>query len=191
MVLQSDTLSGRWWGLLVAAWVVAGAGGCAHTTAIGRGGPVFAVSVDSIDGYRVVTAGHIAGYSFTVQVADQVVRVWPVLPDPRAAGSDPLAPPESGPTTLLEADAEALKSGILIERSWNQAVVHEVTDEELAVGAAVFFVPGERRSVVAELRFRQLRGPTVIRGGVARTRPGAGDARYIRTASRTGRTPPP
>jgi hypothetical protein len=134
--------------------LLAGAG-CAHTTAIGRGGPVFAVSVESIDGYPVVTGGRSSGYSYLLQVADRAVRVWPVVRRPSTVEADTLAPPEAG-ETLLEADAEALKSGILIERSWNQAVVHEVTDEELDVGAAMIFVPGERRSVVAELRFRRV-----------------------------------
>jgi hypothetical protein len=81
-----------------------------------------------------------------------------VVRRPHTVEADTFVPPEAG-ETLLEADAEALKSGILIERSWNQAVVHEVTDEELDVGAAMIFVPGERRSVVAELRFRRLGDP--------------------------------
>ena len=43
---------------------------------------------------------------------------------------------------VFEADAEALKDGILVERSWNQAVVHNVTDAELAAGGALVSVPG-------------------------------------------------
>jgi hypothetical protein len=147
--------------------LLAGAG-CAHTTAIGRGGPVFAVSVESIDGYPVVTGGRSSGYCYLLQVADRAVRVWPVVRSPRTVEVDTFAPHESG-ETLLEADAEALKSGILIERSWNQAVVHEVTDEELDVGAAMIFVPGERRSVVAELRFRRIGDPLPRASRGART----------------------
>ncbi len=144
--------------ILIAGLALLGAPGCAHTTAIGRGGPIFAVSVESIDGYPVVTGGRSSGYCYLLQVADRAVRVWPVVRSPRAVEADTFVPPEAG-ETLLEADAEALKSGILIERSWNQAVVHEVTDEELDVGAAMIFVPGERRSVVAELRFRRIGDP--------------------------------
>jgi len=153
-------------GLAGLASVVFAGAGCAHVPAIGGGGPVFAVSVESIDGFRVVTAGHIYGYSYMLQVADHAVRVWPVLHNTNFPGPGVDGQPELGSSgdtaadvgeTLLEADATALKSGILIERSWTQAVVHEVTEEELEVGAAVILVPGDRRSVVAELRFRRLK----------------------------------
>ena len=53
---------------------------------------------------------------------------------------------------ILEGDAAALKDGVLVERSWSEAIVHQVTDEELAVGAAVIYVPGVRPTEV-ELRF--------------------------------------
>lgn len=167
-----------------------GAVGCAHTAAIGGGGPVFAVSVESIDGYRVVMAGHMSGYSYLVQVGDVAARVWPVMRSPGAVEGDGPPLPEPG-ETLIEADAEALKSGILIERSWNQAVVHEVTDEELDVGAAVVFVPGERRSVIAELRFRRLGARDGKLSGAGPSSPCAVGGRCRRTALRTGRTPPP
>ena len=44
---------------------------------------------------------------------------------------------------VFEADAEALKDGILVERSWNTATVHNVTDDELAAGAAVVIRAGQ------------------------------------------------
>jgi hypothetical protein len=164
-------------GLAGLASVVFAGAGCAHVPAVGGGGPVFAVSVESIDGYRVVTAGHIYGYSYMLQVADHAVRVWPVLRNVNFPGPGADAQPELGPSgdtpidageTLLEADATALKSGILIERSWTQAVVHEVTEEELEVGAAVILVPGDRRSVVAELRFRRLKEGAPPQAGLPR-----------------------
>jgi hypothetical protein len=202
-------------GLAGLASVVLAGAGCAHVSTIGGGGPVFAVSVESIDGYRVVTSGHIYGYSYMLQVADHAVRVWPVVRNANFPDAGPDSqPPELGPSgdlrtdageTLLEADATALKSGILIERSWTQAVVHEVTEEELEVGAAVVLVPGDRRSVVAELRFRRLKdgGPspqaglprhfplrTALSGGEP-TDPCAAGGRCRGTGGPTGRTPPP
>ncbi len=60
---------------------------------------------------------------------------------------------------VLEGDAEALKDGILVERTWSQAVVHNVTNEELAVGAAVVYVPGIPRPTTVELRFELVKVP--------------------------------
>ena len=54
---------------------------------------------------------------------------------------------------VFEADAEALKDGIMVERSWNMATVHNVTDDELAVGAAVVVLPAIPRPITVELRF--------------------------------------
>lgn len=105
------------------------------------------MAIQSIDGRSVVTTGPSSQPSFLVQVGEQLVRVWPTRPAPNG-------PDE--PATLLEVDAQALKAGILIESSWTEAVVHEVTEDELAAGAALIFVPGGRRSVVAELRFKAL-----------------------------------
>ena len=44
------------------------------------------------------------------------------------------AHPDRQSPVVFEADAEALKDGILVERSWNTATVHNVTDDELAAG---------------------------------------------------------
>jgi len=55
---------------------------------------------------------------------------------------------------IMKADAMALKAGILVERDWRSAVVHHVTEDELAVGAAVVYIPYLPEPVVVELRFR-------------------------------------
>jgi len=73
-----------------------------------------------------------------------VARVW--LAD--ADRNDQVDSP-----AVLRGDAVALREGILVERSWSQAVVHRVTDEELSVGAAVVYVPGTPHPTVVELRF--------------------------------------
>ncbi|MES1157975.1 MAG: hypothetical protein ABUL67_02635, partial [Haliangium ochraceum] len=77
-----------------------------------------------------------------IQVGDRVAQVWLADPDRQ----DVISP------RVLEGDAAALKDGVLVERSWTEAVVHQVTDEELAVGAAVIYVPGLKPTEV-ELRF--------------------------------------
>ena len=77
------------------------------------------------------------------------MRVWLARPAPDG-------PSDAAP--LMETDAQSLKSGILIESGWTHAVVHEVTEEELAAGAALFYVPGDKKSAVVELRFHRLGG---------------------------------
>ena len=131
------------------AVVAGGILGCAHASSEPGAGRLFAVSIESIDGRSVVTIGHMSQPSYVVQVGTRLVRVWLAKPAPDG-------PSEATP--LMETDAQSLKSGILIERSWTHAVVHEVTEEELAAGAALIYVPGDRRSAAVELRFRRLGG---------------------------------
>lgn len=123
--------------------------GCAHSPAIGRGGQIYAVAVDSVNGRRTADNGSIYFPAISIQVGDRFARVW-------------LADQSRGDVTspvVLEGDAEALKAGILVERTWNEAVVHKVTDEELAVGVAVVYVPGTPHPTVVELRFDKVSKP--------------------------------
>lgn len=116
---------------------------CAHAPAIGRGGPIYAVAVDSVNGRRTADNGSIYFPAIAIQVGDRFARVW-------------LADQNRGDVTspvVLEGDAAALKEGVLVERSWSEAIVHKVTDEELAVGVAVVYVPGTPHPTIVELRF--------------------------------------
>jgi len=117
--------------------------GCATFPAVGRGGQVYEVRVDSINGNHTALRGPSGRPACVIQVADRVATVW--------LASDAHADRES--PVVFEADAEALKEGILVERSWNQAVVHNVTDAELAAGAALVSVPGGAHPITVELRF--------------------------------------
>jgi len=101
------------------------------------------VRVDSIDGNHTALRGPSGRPACIVQVADRVATVW--------LASEAHADRES--PVVFEADAEALKEGILVERSWNQAVVHNVTEAELAAGAALVSVPGGAHPITVELRF--------------------------------------
>jgi hypothetical protein len=134
------------------AWYVAAAflfvagGGCATPT-IGRGGPVYEVIIHSVDDRPTALRGH-AGYpACTIQVGDHTARVW--------LSGDSTDSGESSPP-LLRADAAALAAGVLIESSWTAAVVHAVTEEELAVEAATVHVPYAGGYHVVELRFRRV-----------------------------------
>jgi hypothetical protein len=133
-------------GLAVLLLLAAGSAGCATGSAIGRGGPVYEVRVATIDGNPTSNRGSSAHPACTLQVADRVAPVWLALPS-HADRESPV---------ILEADAEALKDGILVERSWNEAVVHQVTEAELAAGAAVVYVPGRARPTTVELRFEPI-----------------------------------
>lgn len=117
---------------------------------------MYEVTVESINGRKTASRGSISYPACIIQVGDQVARVWLADPD---RGDDVTSP------SLLRGDAIALKDGILIERSWSQAIVHEVTDDELRVGAAVVYVPGMPHPTVVELRFLAVPdgGPTSIR----------------------------
>jgi len=105
--------------------------------------------VDSVNGRRTADNGSIYFPAISIQVGDRFARVW-------------LADQSRGDVTspvVLEGDAEALKAGILVERTWSEAVVHKVTDEELAVGVAVVYVPGTPHPTVVELRFDRVSKP--------------------------------
>lgn len=123
--------------------------GCVHAPAVGRGGPVYAVSVESINGRKTADRGSVAYPACSIQIGDRFAQVW--LAD--ESRGDVMSP------VVLEGDAEALKDGILVERTWSQAVVHNVTNEELAVGAAVVYVPGIPRPTTVELRFELVKVP--------------------------------
>ena len=123
--------------------MLAGTASCSHFAAVGRGGPVYAVAVDSVNGRKTANRGPISYPACAIQVGDRVAQVW-LADESHGAVESP---------TVLEGDAAALKEGILVERTWSQAVVHKVTDEELASGFAVVYVPGLPRPTTVELRF--------------------------------------
>jgi hypothetical protein len=120
--------------------------GCA-TPSLGRGGPIYEVTIDSVDDHATALRGPAAYPACTVQVGDHAARVW-------LASSEASEPSVSPP--LLRADAAALQAGVLIESSWTAAIVHAVTEEELAVGAATVHVPYVGGYHVVELRFRRV-----------------------------------
>jgi hypothetical protein len=131
-------------GVLVFGAVLAvGFAGCATAIAVGRGGPVYEVRVETVDGFHTSLRGPGGRPACIVQVANRVATVWLAS----AAHADRESP------VVFEADAEALKDGIMVERNWNIATVHNVTDEELAAGAAVVMLPANPRPIIVELRF--------------------------------------
>lgn len=108
---------------------------------------MYAIRVESVNDRKTAGSGSLSRAACAIQVGDQVARVW-------------LADETRGPVespVILEGDAAALKAGVLVERSWSQAVVHKVTEEELAAGAAVVYVPGNPQPTVVELRFDPIR----------------------------------
>jgi hypothetical protein len=118
---------------------------CATTPAIGQRSAVYEIRVASLNGMPTASRGPLGYPACVLQVGDRVARVW--LADPsRNDASSPV---------VMEADADALKNGILVERSWREAVVHQVTDAELAAGAAVVYVPSLAKPTVVELRFER------------------------------------
>jgi hypothetical protein len=123
--------------------LVAALPACATALAVGRGGPVYEIRVATVNGVPTSLRGPSTHPACVLQVGNRVAQVW-------------LAAPEHYDRTspvVFEADAEALKDGILVERSWNEAVVHQVTDGELSAGAAVVYVPGNKHPTTVELRF--------------------------------------
>lgn len=120
-----------------------GFGGCATVPAVGRGGPVYEVRVETVDGLHTSLLGPAGRPACVVQVANRVASVWIA----NAAHVDRESP------VVFEADAEALKDGITVERNWNTATVHNVTDDELAAGAALVVIPARPRPINVELRF--------------------------------------
>jgi hypothetical protein len=113
---------------------------------VGQGGQVYEIRVATVDGIPTALRGPANHPACVLQVANRVAPVWLATPD----HYDQVSP------VVFEADAEALKSGILVERSWNEAVVHEVTDAELSAGAAVVYVPGNKRPTTVELHFEPI-----------------------------------
>jgi hypothetical protein len=137
--------------------ILAALQGCATAPAVGRGGQVYAVRVASVNGHPTSNRGSIAFPACTLQFGDRVVQVWLAHPSRLNAVSP----------VILEADEVALHDGILLERSWQEAVVHEVTDAELASGTAVIYIPSIFNLTVVELSFEPV--------GVATRRSGAQD----------------
>jgi hypothetical protein len=117
--------------------------GCAHAPAIGRGGRVYAVRVASVNGHPTSNHGSIAYPACTLQLGDQVAQVWLAQPSRQNSVSP----------VILQADEVALKDGILLERSWQEATVHEVTDAELASGTALVYIPSIFDLTTVELSF--------------------------------------
>jgi hypothetical protein len=122
---------------------------CATMPAVGRGGQLYRVRVASMNGFPTTDHGPMAHPACVLQVGDRVVRVW-------LASS---AQPDQQSPVALEADAAALKNGILLERSWQEAIVHEVTDIELLAGVAVVYLPSGGRRVLVELQFDPVNPP--------------------------------
>src|SRR5258708_36467158 len=58
------------------ACVALDAAGCATAPAVGRGGPVYEISIAAIDGYPTADRGPAAYPAVTIQVGTQVARVW-------------------------------------------------------------------------------------------------------------------
>ncbi|HXI55994.1 MAG TPA: hypothetical protein VNO55_08040 [Polyangia bacterium] len=128
----------------MAAWLTVCVSACATAPAVGRGGIVYDISIASIDGYPTSDRGPAAFPACTIQVGTQVARVWLAHP----SHGDAVSP------VIMEGDAVALKDGILVERSWGEAVVYNVTDADLIAGAAVVYVPSMNHApTVVELRF--------------------------------------
>jgi hypothetical protein len=126
--------------------------------AIGRGGAIYEVVVYSVNDRLTATRGAVGFPACTIQVGNRTARVWLARDPPRSEPSPP----------LFLADAAALKDGVLVEATWDAAVVHEVSEEELAVGAAVVHVPfrspGHNPGVgyhTVELRFRRVASPAI------------------------------
>jgi hypothetical protein len=130
-------------GAVVGVALAGGFLGCATATAIGRGGPVYEVRVETVNGIHTSLRGPVGHPACIVQVANRVATVWLA----NSAHADRESP------VVFEADAEALKDGVMVERNWNTATVHNVTDEELAVGVAVVVLAANPRPITVELRF--------------------------------------
>lgn len=134
----------------VVACLALAVAGCATAPAVGRGGQVYEISIAAVDGLPTADRGPAAFPAITIQVGTRVARVWLAHP----SHVDAVSP------VIMEGDAEALKDGILIERSWNEAVVYQVTDEDLSAGAAVVYVPSlNHPPTVVEVHFDPVVGP--------------------------------
>jgi hypothetical protein len=123
--------------------------GCATIPEGGEGGGrIYSVRVSTVDGQPTATRGAITNPACTVQFGSQVVQVWIAHPSRTNAVSP----------VILQADEATLKAGVLVERSWNEAVVHEVSDAELASGVAVIYIPSVFHLTTVELTFEPVGG---------------------------------
>jgi hypothetical protein len=104
---------------------------------------MYAVRVTSLNGQPTSNRGSVGYPACTLQLGDQVMRVWLAHPSRENAVSPVIA----------QADEATLKAGILLERSWQEAVVHAVTDAELASGTAVVYIPSIFHLTTVELSF--------------------------------------
>lgn len=137
----------------LAACLVAGAGcATAPAAASGRGGRVYAVRVSSVDGHPTASRGSVNYPACTLQFGDQVARVWLAHPSHVNAVSPVIA----------QADEATLKEGVLLERSWQEATVHKVTDAELESGMAVVYIASIYHLTTIELSFEPVgaKGPS-------------------------------
>jgi hypothetical protein len=123
-----------------------GGTGCATVATRGAGSRMYAVRVASVNGLPTANSGAVAYPACTLQLGDQVVRVWLAHP----SRENPVSP------VIAQADEATLKAGILLERSWQEAVVHAVTDAELASGTAVVYIPSVVRLTTVELSFEPM-----------------------------------
>jgi hypothetical protein len=104
---------------------------------------MYAVRVSSLNGQPTANRGSVTNPACTLQFGKQVTRVWLASPSRENAVSPVIA----------QTDEQTLKAGILLERSWQEATVHEVTDAELASGTAVVYIPSIFKLTTVELSF--------------------------------------
>jgi hypothetical protein len=130
----------------LAVCLVAGPGCASSRTAGGdlaHRPRVYAVRVSSVDGHPTANRGSISHPACTLQFGAQVARVWLAHPSRQNAVSP----------IIVQADEETLKDGVLLERSWQEATIHKVTDAELESGIAVVYIPSIYHLTTVELSF--------------------------------------
>lgn len=120
-----------------------GAAGCATAPRAGAHGRMYNVRVATVNGHPTANRGSIQFPACTLQFGDQVTRVWLAHPSHQNAVSPVIA----------QIDEDTLKAGVLLERSWQEATVHAVTDAELASGTAVVYIPSVFHLTTVELSF--------------------------------------
>lgn len=135
-------------GFRVLALVLAFGGACASVPAAGGRGKLYSVRVASVNGHPTAMRGAKAYPACTVQLGEQVAQVWLAHP----SHLDAVSP------VILQADEATLKAGVLVERSWSEATIHEVTDAELASGVAVVYIPSIFHLTTVELSFEPVGG---------------------------------
>jgi hypothetical protein len=135
---------------MLAALVAFGVGlGCATAPVSGRAGVrVYRIRVSTVDGQPTASRGSINNPACTLQLGNRVAQVWIAHPSRENAVSP----------VIMEADEATLKAGILIERSWNEAIVREISDAELASGVAVVYIPSVFHMTTVELGFEPVGG---------------------------------